>query len=327
MKITIAGLGLIGAILTSAIYHSDVQAQVTPDGTLNTSVTGSNHYSITNGSRVGNNLFHSFSQFSVPSNGSAVFHNAADIQNIFSRVTGGHVSYIDGLIQANGNANLFLLNPSGIIFGKNASLNIGGSFIATTANSIKFADGVEFSATNPSNTPLLTMSVPIGLQMGQNSAPIRVESHLTAGQDLTLEAGSLDLQGELVAGRDLTLKAQDTVQIRDTLTTPFLAQAGRNLTIQGNQNIDILALNHPVAALQSGGNLSLVSNGNISGDAHFLSGGNISFQTLAGIPGKFVSLFDPIIYANGDVVFGDYTGVALKVEATGSIEGGNIVIT
>ncbi|MBD2435493.1 filamentous hemagglutinin N-terminal domain-containing protein [Nostoc sp. FACHB-110] len=175
MKINVAGLGLISAIVMSAICHSDVHAQVTSDGTLNTSVTGSNHYTITNGDRVGNNLFHSFSQFSIPTNGSASFDNATDIENIFSRVTGGNISHIDGAINANGSANLFLLNPAGIIFGQNASLNIGGSFIGTTANSIKFADGTEFSAVQSAGKPLLTMSVPVGLQIGQNSGGITVE--------------------------------------------------------------------------------------------------------------------------------------------------------
>ncbi|MEH1961828.1 MAG: S-layer family protein [Nostoc sp.] len=151
-------------------------AQVTPDGTLNTTVSQTgNNFTITNGNRVGNNLFHSFSQFSVPTNGSAFFNNASDIQNIFSRVTGGSVSQIDGLIRANGSANLFLLNPSGIIFGANAQLNIGGSFIGTTANSIKFADGIEFSAINSQTTPLLSINVPLGLQLGSNPASVTVQ--------------------------------------------------------------------------------------------------------------------------------------------------------
>uniref|UniRef100_UPI0039A56BF2 filamentous hemagglutinin N-terminal domain-containing protein n=1 Tax=Nostoc piscinale TaxID=224012 RepID=UPI0039A56BF2 len=163
MKLTFAGVAVLCAICISAVCDNGVHAQVTPDGTLNTDVSSS--YSITKGTRVGNNLFHSFSQFSVPTGSSASFENDIDIQNIFSRVTGGQVSNIDGQISAKGNANLFLLNPAGIIFGKNASLNIGGSFVATTANSIKFADGSEFSAVQGADKPLLTMSVPVGLQM------------------------------------------------------------------------------------------------------------------------------------------------------------------
>nr|WP_223805524.1 filamentous hemagglutinin N-terminal domain-containing protein [Pseudanabaena sp. UWO310] len=323
------GMGMLLPVAVAA-------QSVTSDGTLSTTVTSPDNlnFTITNGNQPnsGANLFHSFSQFTVPTGGSATFNlvNTPNITTIFSRVTGGNVSNIDGLIQTTNNSNpvsLFLLNPNGIIFGANARLNIGGSFVGTTANSVKFIDGTEFSAVSTNNPPLLTISSPIGLQMGANAAPITVRSNLTTGADLILEGGRLDLQGELIAGRDITLKAQDTVKIRDTVTKPFLAQAGRNLTIQGNQNVDILALKNSGGALRSGGNLSLISNGSISGDAHFVSGGNVSFQTLTGKRGKFISLFDPIIYAHGDVVFGDYTGVALKVEAMGSIEAGNITIT
>ena len=176
MKATVICFGLVNGILIGAIASSFANAQVTPDGTLNTSVSQSgNNFTITNGDRVGNNLFHSFSQFSVSTNGSAFFNNAVDVQNIFSRVTAGNVSQIDGLIRANGKANLFLLNPSGIIFGASAQLNIGGSFISTTANSIKFADGLEFSTINSQFAPLLSINVPIGLQMGSNPAPITVQ--------------------------------------------------------------------------------------------------------------------------------------------------------
>ncbi|WP_414751996.1 filamentous hemagglutinin N-terminal domain-containing protein [Anabaena sp. CCY 9910] len=182
MKLTFVGLGVLSVICLSAVDNNSVHAQVIQDNTFNTSVTpttsmnGSNAYTITNGTRVDNNLFHSFSQFSIPTGDSAFFGNDLSIENIFSRVTGGNISKIDGSINANGKANLFLLNPAGIIFGKNASLNIGGSFVATTANSIKFEDGTEFSAVNPAAKALLTMSVPVGLQMGSNPGQITVQN-------------------------------------------------------------------------------------------------------------------------------------------------------
>jgi filamentous hemagglutinin family protein len=160
----------LGILLTTSTIH----AQVVTDGSVNTIVASPNNldFTITGGGTAGTNLFHSFTGFSIPTGGTALFDNAFNIQNIFTRVTGPNISNLDGALKANGTANLFLLNPNGVIFGPNASLNIGGSFLTTTANIIKFADGVEFSATNPN--PLLTVSVPIGLQMGQNPGAIAV---------------------------------------------------------------------------------------------------------------------------------------------------------
>ena len=94
-----------------------VPAQIVPDNTTNPVVTSLDvlNNTIDFSDQAGPNLFHSFSQFSVPTNESAIFSNTPNLINIFSRVTGGNVSTIDGLIQTNGTASLFLLNPNGIL--------------------------------------------------------------------------------------------------------------------------------------------------------------------------------------------------------------------
>ncbi|MCC5606525.1 S-layer family protein [Nostoc sp. CHAB 5834] len=174
-------------------------AQITPDSTLpNNSKFEQNTGIIEGGTQAGSNLFHSFEQFSVPTGSQAYFNNASDIQNVISRVTGGSASIINGSIKANGSANLFFLNPNGIIFGPNAQLDIKGSFIATTANRLKFADGALFSAFPPQNTPLLTVSVPIGLQFEGAAGEIRVEGSdlkVQPGKTLALVGGNVTLQG------------------------------------------------------------------------------------------------------------------------------------
>jgi filamentous hemagglutinin family protein len=186
-------------------------AQITTDGSLpNNSIINinGNIFNITGGTQAGGNLFHSFKDFSVPTGSGAFFNNTVDIQNIISRVTGGSVSNIDGLIRTLGTANLFLINPNGIIFGQNARLNIGGSFLASTASSLKFADSFEFSATVPQATPLLTVSVPTGLQYGQNPQRILVQGNgqgqridtpfglrVQPNQTLALVGGDVVLEG------------------------------------------------------------------------------------------------------------------------------------
>jgi len=185
-KLSIKIVSLSSIVLSIVTSNSAVFGQIIHDETLpnNTIVAPNGHtIRIDGGTRNGGNLFHSFQEFSLDANTRAFFNNATDIQNILTRVTGGKISNIDGLIEANGSANLFLINPNGIVFGPNARLNIGGSFIGSTANSIRFENGAEFRAVEPNAPPLLTINVPIGLQLGQNPGEIRVVGN---GHNLTV---------------------------------------------------------------------------------------------------------------------------------------------
>ena len=221
-------------------------AQILPDHSLpnNSIITpNSNVLQIDGGTSAGSNLFHSFQEFSVPTGNEAFFNNATNINNIITRVTGENISNIDGLIRANGGANLFLINPNGIVFGPNARLDIGGSFLGSTAESLLFDDGSVYSAIAPEAPPLLTINLPVGLQMGQNSGAIQVANsghqlqllrgiragttpldltqnpvglQVDADRTLALVGGSIDLTGGVVVapGGDIELGAVERGSVR-----------------------------------------------------------------------------------------------------------------
>ncbi|WP_434687480.1 filamentous hemagglutinin N-terminal domain-containing protein [Pseudanabaena minima] len=110
--------------------------QVSPDA------NNAQQLNITGGTQAAANLYHSFQQFGLTQGEIANFMSNPSIQNILARVTGGNTSVINGLIQVTGgNSNLYLLNPAGIIFGSNSSLNVPAAFTATTANGIQVGNG------------------------------------------------------------------------------------------------------------------------------------------------------------------------------------------
>ncbi|OWY64195.1 hypothetical protein B7486_48615 [cyanobacterium TDX16] len=182
------GLGSCLAIgVALACTVDSASAQITPDNTMggeNSTVTSTDEVDAINGGATrGANLFHSFQEFNVNEGRAAVFTNPNGIENILTRVTGANPSNILGTLGVAGNANLFLLNPNGIIFGANARLNVGGSFVATTANAVGFDDRGVFSATNPNTPGLLTVN-PSAFFFNQiATAPIQNNSVAPAGTD------------------------------------------------------------------------------------------------------------------------------------------------
>ena len=226
-QLALAGSLALVEAFTGGINNSAF-AQITPDSTLGDEGSlvkpdpyrSADFVQIEGGAIRGANLFHSFEEFNVSEGGGASFYSpSAEIQNILARVTGGNPSKILGQLSAfsdsNSEINLFLINPNGIIFGQKASLDLGGSFVATTANAIQFGNQGFFSASAPNVPPVLTVN-PSALLFNQigagsiinksvaqnfdfdkyiNGIPVVGGLQVREGKSLLLVGGNVELQG------------------------------------------------------------------------------------------------------------------------------------
>ena len=334
-------------------------AQVTSDNTVNTQVEQNGTVAeITGGETRGGNLFHSFQDFSISTGNEAFFNNASDISNILSRVTGGNVSNIDGLIRANGNASLFLINPAGIILGENASLNIGGSFYGSSASSILFEDG-EFSAADLENPPLLTVNAPIGLGFRDNPGAIENNSvandgrglEVTPGSNLSLLGGDVNFNGGVVTAPrgkvDLGgLSSTGTIKIEQDNSFSFpedIAKANVSLNQQalvkvrdaGGGFINVNALNFSLSeesillgGIESGKGSSEAQAGDININVEsFLAEDNSQIITATEGVGDSGNIFvDATTIEFTDDLPGDDQASVLIASTLGQGDGGDIEI-
>ena len=201
---------LIPLVAGIALTPKVANGQIVPDETLGEesstvrqdNIKGIDSDIIEGGATRGANLFHSFEDFNVDAGRGAYFANPDAIANILSRVTGSNSSQILGTLGVLGDANLFLINPNGIVFGENARLDVGGSFFASTADSLLFDNGFEFSGSNPEAPPLLTVNIPVGLGFRDDPGDIVNSSvandvglAVAEGNNINLLGGDINLQG------------------------------------------------------------------------------------------------------------------------------------
>ncbi len=345
-------LGLTSTLIiagTFAFSGSCALAQIIRDNTLGSEssvvtpqvINGRLTDQIDGGAIRGTNLFHSFEQFSVPTGSTVYFNNPVSIQNIISRVTGKSISDINGILKANDSANLFLINPNGIIFGPNASLNIGGSFVASTASSLNFADGAKFSATNSQTTPLLTVSVPIGLQFEATTAFIRNQSQAKSPDNTTNSLGG-NVGIQVKPGKTLAFVGGDITLEGGNLT----AQSGRIElgSVAGNSLVSLNQTNQGWSfgyeGVQNFQNIQLIrrtadgeefpSQVTTSGE----SGGNIQVQgSTVKLIGDFVRLGTQTTGAGkgGDLTINTrklvvQDGAQVFTSTIGEGDGGNLIV-
>lgn len=312
-------------------------APITPSG-LNTQVNlaptpppGKVQYDITGGTRAGTNLFHSFGDFNVPTNNIANFLNTPvngvlpSTSNILGRVTGGNPSTIFGMIQTTGfgNANLFLMNPYGFLFGPNATLNVGGMVAFTTADYLRLRelDGSNagiFHA-NAAQTSILTSAPVVAFGfLGSNPAAIALQ-----GSILTVQPGqSISLVG---GNQGFTYTNPDT---DTTASVPGgVTMTGGKLLAPGGQ-INIASVASPGEVLAS--NLQLQANLN---GASFTSLGNVSIgqnariDTAGATPGTIMIRGGQLLVADGATITSAASSDPLPPVGSVTINGTGVQLT
>ncbi|NEO86011.1 MAG: DUF4347 domain-containing protein, partial [Spirulina sp. SIO3F2] len=283
---------------------------VAPDGTGTIITIDGQTYHIGGGTQAGANLFHSFQEFGLSPGEIANFLSDPSIVNILGRVTGGNPSIIDGRLQVSGsNANLYLMNPAGMVFGPNASLNVSGDFFATTADRIGFEEGW-FNATGANDyTTLVGMPNQFAFLHEKPSAILN-QGNLHTDQDLSLIGGAVHNQGEIISTHgNVTLAAVPGTRLVN------LAQPGMLLSL----DLPATALEQGVSPLDLPELLTGSSQGNspvIALDPVGVSTGALPLQN----PNHHRASIFPGQIEPGDVVIaGTVTGQQVDLYAAGQI--------
>ncbi|HBL15084.1 MAG TPA: hypothetical protein DD379_27565, partial [Cyanobacteria bacterium UBA11162] len=313
----VGGVVVLVGVVWVAPSHPTL-AQITPDRSLrgedsvvirNVNINGSLADRIDGGATRGSNLFHSFKEFNINDGQRVYFNSPVGIENIFSRVTGTDPSDILGTLGVEGGANLFFLNPNGIIFGENAALDVRGSFVATTANGIQFGNQGFFSAKSSGVSPLLTIN-PSALFFNQIT-PGRIENSSITPAGVNLLGASLqglrvpDGESLLLVGGDIALAGGGLHALGGEVELAGLAAPG---TVGLNVNRNNLSLSVPDSVARA--DISLTNKAVVSTSGE--GGGEIQ------VWGRRISLTEGSQIVA--MTLGSQTGTGLMVDASESVE-------
>jgi filamentous hemagglutinin family protein len=315
-------------------YEDGAQAQIvtsitpTPGtGSLGTSVTQvGSIYNITGGTRPSNgtNLFHSFGEFSVGTLDTARFLNTTPeltTSNILGRVTGGNVSSLFGTIDtlSYGGANLFLMNPAGIIFGPNATLNVGGTVTFTSANYMKLADGVRFNAIPNAAADALLSAEPVAAFgfLGSNPGTITVQGSqltVTEGHGISLVGGNITVEAaaKLAApsGQINLVSAAGVSEVAATTFDSAPAIPLGSLSLSQGSIVDVSA--NSAGTIRIRGGELIITDATLSADTVNANGAPVAVD----------------IKVAGNITITDTRGLpAITARTTGTGDAGSIQIT
>ncbi|MCY7383521.1 MAG: filamentous hemagglutinin N-terminal domain-containing protein, partial [Microcoleus sp. CAN_BIN18] len=338
------------------LFPTSARAQIIPDSSLGAessrivpdNINNLPSDRITGGATRGSNLFHSFREFNIKEGQGAYFENPNGVSNIFTRVTGGNPSNILGTLGVLGNGNLFLINPKGIVFGPKARLDLRGSFIGTTADSIVFNNGFEFSGTNPQTPALLTVNIPVGLRFRDNpgtivnqstasgkvnlpASPIpipitdKVGLAVNPGQILALIGGDIQIPGGnlTASGGQVLLGSAASPGVVNFALTPGVSPQGNLSLNYGNiQNFGNIQISDGTLINTSGigGGRVEIKGGNVA-----LNGARIYALTLGNIDGRGIDISAQKLRSQNGTQFstfslGDGAGGNINLRATDSVE-------
>ena len=195
-------------VIINILYCNAAFAEIVLNGS---SLDGPNFVIEANmGQQYGGNLFHSFDQFDIQLNERATFSGPNSVNNIISRVTGGKASTINGVLESTiPDADFYLINPAGIMFGEGAELNVQGSFYASTADYLRLGINGKFNATHPQDS-ILTVAPPSDFGfLGSNRAPITFENTtLFASDTLAITAGDIRLTNSYLSAPNIVIRGE-----------------------------------------------------------------------------------------------------------------------